>query len=374
MSAGSPPTLWWLLILAAVSEPLSITSGYNVPCTRKPALRCSRATSSNTRMNSSPIRRRLSSGSVTPSSRPRNRSSAFTCTSGTRKCRPNVSSTCSGSPSRSNPVSTNTHVSCSPIALCTSSAATAESTPPGERAEHLGLSDLGSDRGDRAFDHVGRGPVREQAAPVVQEPLHHGGPLRRVRDLGVELHRVQGPFGILHRGDRDRVGPGRDAEPRGCPRDGVAVAHPHLLVGGEVLEQDPRLGHVELGTAVLALPRRLDLAAERLRHQLVPVADPEHRDAELEHAGVQGRRPRLVHRRGAAREHDARGRARGELGGGEVVRHDLRVDVALADPARDQLRVLRPEIDDQDRAPGRGHVASDPSRRAGRSGTSCPRS
>ncbi len=27
MSSGSPPTLWWLLILAAVREPDSITSG-----------------------------------------------------------------------------------------------------------------------------------------------------------------------------------------------------------------------------------------------------------------------------------------------------------------------------------------------------------
>ena len=246
--------------------------------------------------------------------------------------------------------------------------------PAGERAEHLGLSDLGSDRGDRALDHVGRGPVREQAAPVVEEPLHHGGPLRCVRDLGVELHRVQGPLGILHRGDRDRVGAGRDAESVGRPRDRIAVAHPDLLVGRKVLEQDPRLGHVELGAAVLPLPRRPDLAPERLRHQLVPVADPEHRDAQLEHAGIQGRRPGLVHRRGATREHDARGRARGELGGREVVRHDLGVHVALADPASDQLRVLRPEIDDQDRAPGGGHAASDPSRRAGPSGTSCPRS
>ena len=31
-------------------------------------------------------------------------------------------------------------------------------------------------------------------------------------------------------------------------------------------------------------------------------------------------------------------------------RDDLGVDVALADPPRDQLRVLRPQIDDQDGA------------------------
>ena len=44
--------------------------------------------------------------------------------------RRNVSTTCSPSPWRSSPVSTNTQVSCEPMALCTSAAATAESTPP----------------------------------------------------------------------------------------------------------------------------------------------------------------------------------------------------------------------------------------------------
>ena len=91
---------------------------------------CSRATSSNTRMNSSPIALRFVSGSVTPESFARNRSAAFTWTSGMWKCRPNVSSTWSGSPSRLRPWSTKTHVSWFPTARCTRSAATAESTPP----------------------------------------------------------------------------------------------------------------------------------------------------------------------------------------------------------------------------------------------------
>ena len=42
----------------------------------------------------------------------------------------NVSTTWSPSPWRISPVSTKTHVSCGPTALCTSAAATAESTPP----------------------------------------------------------------------------------------------------------------------------------------------------------------------------------------------------------------------------------------------------
>ena len=46
-----------------------------------------------------------------------------------------VASTCSASPARISPVSTNTHESWSPMALWTSAATTAESTPP-ERAHN----------------------------------------------------------------------------------------------------------------------------------------------------------------------------------------------------------------------------------------------
>ena len=130
-SSGSPPTLWWLLIVAAVAEPDSITSGYSVPCTRKRAsAACSRAASSNTRMNCSPMILRLRSGSSTPRSAPRKRSRASTATSRAEECRPNASTTCSASPARSSPWSTNTQTSRSPTASCTSAAATAESTPP----------------------------------------------------------------------------------------------------------------------------------------------------------------------------------------------------------------------------------------------------
>ena len=63
-------------------------------------------------------------------SRVRKRFCACTWTSGTWKWPPNVSTTCSASFSRRSPWSTKTHVSWSPTALCTRSAATAESTPP----------------------------------------------------------------------------------------------------------------------------------------------------------------------------------------------------------------------------------------------------
>ena len=112
----------------------------------------------------------------------------------------------------------------------------------------------------------------------------------------------------------------------------------------------PGAVHRQRRAAVLALTGRGHLSAERLRHQLVPVADAEHGYPEVEHARIQARRALLVHRRRAARQDDAGGTHPAELADREVVRDDLGVDVALADPARDQLRVLRPEVDDQDGA------------------------
>src|SRR5262249_5439217 len=91
----------------------------------------------------------------------------------------------------------------------------------------------------------------------------------------------------------------------------------------------------------------LDLAAEQPAEQLHAVTDAEHRHAQLEH--------RRVGRRGAggqgagrsARQHDRLrvqlADARDRQGAGM----DLAVDGLLADAARDQLGVLRAEIQNQ---------------------------
>ena len=73
---------------------------------------------------------RFSSGSATPASASRNCSAASTTFSRTPVAATKSRSTCSASPARSRPWSTNTQVSWSPTARCTSAAATAESTPP----------------------------------------------------------------------------------------------------------------------------------------------------------------------------------------------------------------------------------------------------
>ena len=123
----------------------------------------SRAACSKTRMNSRPMILRFSSGSVTPASAARNRSRASTTTRSTPVAATKSFSTCSASPSRSSPWSTNTQVSWSPTALCTSAAATDESTPPDSAQSTRRLADLRADRGDQVVDDVGGGPVGRRA-------------------------------------------------------------------------------------------------------------------------------------------------------------------------------------------------------------------
>src|SRR3990172_2818476 len=101
-----------------------------------------------------------------------------------------------------------------------------------------------------------------------------------------------------------------------------------------------------LGVAELADPRALDLATELGGHRLHPVADSEHRDAELPDRPGGTRRFVLVHRGWPAGKDDP---ARAELadeGVGDVVRMQLAVDVRLAHSARDQLGVLGAEVED----------------------------
>src|SRR5439155_8465385 len=135
----------------------------------------------------------------------------------------------------------------------------------------------------------------------------------------------------------------------GRARDRIGVAHPDRLLGGQVLEQRARPERPEVGLAVLADAGAADLPAEDLRHPLLAVADAEHRDAEVEEPGVHCRSARRVDAGWSAGEDQTLGTAPPDLIQGDAVREDLRVDLALADAAGDELRVLSAVIDDEDR-------------------------
>ena len=316
-----------------------------------------------TSTNSRPMIRRFCSGIGRRRRAPRYISSAaFACTTRTPRLRENVSRTCVG------------------LVL-------AQEAVVDEHAGELVADRLVDERGgDRRIDaarqpeddvlashlradgrhglvHVVRHvPVLRAAADVVREAREDRRALLRVRDLGMELHRVEAARRIGHRRDRACVAAADRRESRRQRGHLVAVAHPDVeeavpfgvaavLDAGEELRMSAR---ADLGIAELAHAPGLDRAAQLRRHRLHAVADAEHRHALRPHGVGRARRVALGHAVRPAREHDALRREAPHEVVADVVRMDLAVDVRLAQAARDELRVLRAEIEDQDPGMGRG--------------------
>ena len=234
--------------------------------------------------------RRFSSGSVTPSRRARNRSAASTCTSGTWKCPSNVSTTCAASSLRSSPWSTKTQVSWSPTALWTSSAATAESTPP-ESAQSTRSSPTCARIRSTCSSITAAGvQVGPRAGDAVEEVLQHLLAVRRVHDLRVELDAVEAALGRLEGGDRRRLGAARDGRALGRRgrRSRGGSSSPSAPRGSPSRE---RAGHAERRLAELATRR----CARRGRRGPAPSA------ASRSRCRAPGRRARRAPGRPAAR-------------------------------------------------------------------------
>ena len=141
-------------------------------------------------------------------------------------------------------------------------------------------------------------------------------------------------------------GDDREARRRGGHR--IAVAGPHLQRPRQAVEQPSGLADRHIGMAELAMRRPRQRAAQDLRHELHAVADAEHRHAHLEQRVVAVRRAGLVDAHRPAREDDPGRLPAGDLGGRGAERDDLGIHVQLAEPPRDELGVLRSEVEDQD--------------------------
>ena len=105
----------------------------------------------------------------------------------------------------------------------------------------------------------------------------------------------------------------------------------------------------QFSPAVLAGAGVRDGPAERLRHGLKPVADPEYRHTEVEQRRIELRSAVGIDTGRSAGQHE-RLRVTGldllDRGG---VRDDLRKNPRLAHTAGDQLRILCTEVDHQHR-------------------------
>ena len=300
-------------------------------------------------MNSRPITLRLRSGSATPSSFFRKRRLASTKRTSRRSRAAKRLRTCSASSLRSRPLSTNTQVRRLPIARCTISAATAESTPP-ESAQIT-----------RPFS-----PTCSRTRSVASSTNERAFQSRRHPQASRKLARTLVPSSEWTTSGWKSIPYSRRAEsstaaiafvsvapttlkPCGRAPDVVAVAHPDPAARGQPAEERAPGLRREDRLPVLAVARALHLPAEDVAHQLHAVADAHDRHAELEEARVAPGSAALVDAVGTAGEHDASRAAPGQGIGPRSRRQDLGVDLHLAQPARDELGVLRAEVEDEDR-------------------------
>ncbi len=105
--------------------------------------------------------------------------------------------------------------------------------------------------------------------------------------------------------------------------------------------------------------RRADgstLPPEGMHQQLHPVADPEHRQAGLEHIAGQRRRALGIDRGRSARKDEALGIQCQHFFSRRVPREEFAVDVRLAHPPGDQLGVLGTKIEDGDGLMRHGYI------------------
>ena len=177
-----------------------------------------------------------------------------------------------------------------------------------------------------------------------------GRAVRRVHDFEMELRRVEFSLLVGDHGDR-RIGRSRGRDKTvGQTGDAVAVAHPHRVALADLPDavgERGRCGHLDLGTAELAVMAGLDLAAELLRHGLLAVTDAEHRHAGLIDRHRRQRRVPVEHRCRSPGQDNAFWLHLAERRFRLLKRHDFAIDLFLAHPPRDELGDLRAEVDDE---------------------------
>ena len=213
---------------------------------------------------------------------------------------------------------------------------------------------------DLLVDEVPGRPIRRAAANVEQKVVQDLAAARGVRDLGVKQHAEDRLRRVLHPSDR-RIGARRGHAELGRRRlQAVTVARPHDHAGVGLKTRKQALAFLDrdLGAAVLTFRGGRCLAARQLRDELHAVTNAEHRRTQVENPGVDRGRARVEHGIGAAGQNDPLGVERSNktevrAPGGRV---DLAVDTRFAYPAGDELRELRPAIENENAVHALYHV------------------
>ncbi|CAB4783225.1 unannotated protein [freshwater metagenome] len=172
----------------------------------------------------------------------------------------------------------------------------------------------------------------------------------RVDNFGMILHSPDTALGIFQNSNRRIRCTGSCDKANGHLRNRIKVTHPYVLLGGDIGRDQCafRAGDAShLRATIFATGSAGHLATELMRNQLRTVADAENRDTGVVDRWIKSGCTVDVHALGAAGKNDRRWIFGGDFGCCDRVRHDFGINVVFTDSASDQLRVLRPKIDDE---------------------------
>jgi len=152
----------------------------------------------------------------------------------------------------------------------------------GEDEDDVLVAHLRADVFDGLVDVAAHRPFASAAADFVHEIADDLFALGRVDDFGMKLQAKELASAMLDRGVRGIFRDGDSLETGGQLRKFVAVGVPNLqALGQSAEERAAAVFHAQHALAVLAFVAALDSAAEVFGHDLQPVADAQHRDAEV---------------------------------------------------------------------------------------------
>ena len=213
----------------------------------------------------------------------------------------------------------------------------------GQSQQHAAIADLLPALGHRLLQIGRHGPLRLEAADLIQEILQDLPAILGVHHLRMELHAVEPLLPALDRRVAAALGGGNDLEPGSQTIHLYPVAHPvHRRFRHAVKQRGIRMGQLRL--AIFPGIGLAALAAQQVHHQLQTVADAQHRHAHRQHLRVDHGSTLVEHRGRAAGENDGvRGKGP-DLIHGHAEGLDLAVYAALTDAASHQQVVLAAEI------------------------------
>ena len=196
----------------------------------------------------------------------------------------------------------------SPMARCTSVAATSLSTPPLRPQMTWPMAPPTSRYLHRILDEVAGRPVAAATADALDEVAEEANPLGHVHDLGVELDPVEPALVVGDRGQRRvaAVGDGQGIPAAGIRHDRSWFIFQTCSVGGRSAKRALALRRSPQ-TSIVADPYSRSLegatwppSAAAAAAELQAVADAQHGHTGLDGGAGKRRRPRLVDAAGSA--------------------------------------------------------------------------